>query len=146
MAIVQFDREAMNKPRFSFFDKAGAWGPGCDHEAECSITAYHFPSPEDPAFDKAENVNPKRPYRGPYVRFDLLCVRDDERNITDRWYVEQNKALVVLTALGVHVDDDGAHDSNQVEGLKCIVIAGNPGKNKAGEEAYSSIRTLQSAG
>ncbi len=146
--IVSFDPEEMNKPRFSFFDRAGSWGPGCDHEADCTITGYEWPSGEDPPFDVKEKKEAAgKQYNGPYVRFFLEAVRDGEKTITDRWYLEQNQALITLTAIGVHVDDDGSHDADQVVGMKVIINTGDPKKNReTGHDAYSSIRSLQSCG
>ena len=153
MAIVQFDTEKMHEPLFSFFDRAGDWGPGCDVDAECEIVGYEFPATQDPPFDKAsgndDGLNTRgEAYGGPYIRFDIRATRELEPNINERWYVKQNRAFVVLGGLGIHVDDDGSHDSDQVIGTKVIVECGDPGKDKNpqsatfGQERYSSIRRL----
>jgi len=143
MAVTKFDTEKMHEPMFSFFDRAGTWGPGCDIDADVQVVGYEFPSADDPAYDRKENASSAKPYRGPYVRFDIRASRPGEKNINERWYVEQNRALVTLTGLGVHVDDDGSHDTDQVVGLKCILTTGDPSNNKEGRPAYSRIRSLQ---
>lgn len=152
MAIVSFDTEKMNEPLFSFFDRAGVWGPSCQIEADVEVVGYEFPAVEDPPYDREDSptVDAKtgrmRKYRGPYARFDIRCSREDENNINDRWFVEQNRALLTLTALGVHVEDDGTHDSEQVLGMKCILTTGEPTtSNKTGAK-FSNIRGLQGLG
>ncbi len=146
MAMTKFDTEKMNEPLFQFFDRAGTWGPGCDIEADVEIVNYEFPSAKDPAYDKEENATEAKPYRGPYVLFAIRCSRFGEKDINQDWFVEQNRALVALTGLGVHVDDDGSHDTDQVNGLKVILTTGDPRNNKDGKPAYSTIRSLQGIG
>lgn len=146
MSMTKFNTEKMNEPLFSFFDRAGTWGPGCDIEADVEIMNYEFPSAKDPGYDKEEDSTAAKPYRGPYVLFALRCSRDGEKDINQDWFVEQNRALVTLVALGVHVGEDGAHDTDQVNGLKCIITTGDPGNNQEGKPAYSRIRSLQGIG
>ncbi len=143
MALVQFEPEEMAKPLFSFFNVAGTWGPGGDIEAECIITDYQFPAVENPTFDR-ENKKGLT-----YAFFNIRCIRPGEQNINEGWWLEQNRAFQVLQRIGVHVnEEDGSHDTDDVTGLRVIVEAGNPGKNKENPpvEAYSKIKTLHSVG
>ena len=152
MAIVQFDPTKMNESEFPYFDKAGDWGPGCDHESDCEITSYEWPAAQDPPFDIQTDGNPEMntrgaAYRGPYVRFGIQCSRQGGQNINEDWWVMQNRALKVLTALGVHVEDDGTHDTDHVLGLKCIVHTGDPSESKKTPgRFFSTIRSLQGVG
>lgn len=139
MAITSFDPAEMNRPLFSFFDKAGTWGPGCDHDSECEITGYEYPAGKNPPYDPNNE-------RGPYALFVVRCTRQREANINADWWVAPNKAKKTLEALGVHVESDGSHDDDAVAGLKCIVVTGDPKKDKRVDppvDAYSNIYSLQ---
>ncbi len=151
MAVTKFDTEKMNEPLFSYFDRAGEWGPSCDIEADVEVVGYEFPAANDPPYDRKDSPTfdengKQRMYRGPYVRFDLRCTRDNEKNINSQWYVEQNRALITLTALGVHVEDDGSHDTDQVIGLKCILTTGDQTTSAKTGAKFSNIRSLQGIG
>ena len=142
MAIFSFDPTEMNKPLRPFFDKAGTWGPGCDHDAECEITGYEFPAGKNPPYDPNGE-------QGETALFVIRCTRQGEANINADWWVPQNKAKAVLQALNVHVEDNGDHDSDAIVGLKCIVHTGDPKMDKRVNPpvlAYSTIYSLQGIG
>jgi len=152
VAIVQFDPTKMNESSFPYFDRAGSWGPGCDHDSDCEITGYEWPSATDPAFDVRSDSNPDmntrgEDYRGPYVRFDIQCTQQGEQNINDSWYIMQNRAKQTLEAIGVHIDDEGYHDSNHVVGLKVIVHTADPTESKKEPgRFFSKFSSLQGVG
>lgn len=136
MALVSLP-EGFEKSDFPFLDKAGDWGPGCENEADCEIEFLSYPSTSNPAYDKDGE-------RGPYALFVIKVVRAGERNIQVDWYMEgSNRLYRTLGKLGVAIGDDGSFDTSDVDGMKVIVVAGEPNKNRDGEPAFSKIKDLQ---
>lgn len=149
MALAQYDQDKMNESRFPIFDQAGTWGANCGQlEADCSIADYYFPAPEDPLYDvladDGSGLNTRgKGYRGPYARFDLRCERVGQQAISERWYVQQNEAFITLGNLGVVVDDDGSHDTDDVVGKTILIETLEPRTNDAGR-SFSKIKRVTS--
>ena len=134
MALVKFDPN--QKDDFPYFDQEGQWGPGCDVEAHCTIEDYEFPTANNPAYDK-EGLE------GPYACFSLLAVRDGQQNIRENWFCKTGQAWRTLAKLGVEIDDDGNHDTDDVAGRDIIIVAGAPRESKkTAGQFFSTIRTI----
>lgn len=132
MAIVQIDPQAHE---YSYL-RGGLYGPGLGgsdndgtpgHEAsKCQIIKWQRPAEESPQF----GMHKGKPAE------DLMNI---EINVFSEAYgmcrifhtepISANsgsKEKVWLAALGVAVSEEGAYDTDDVEGLECIVSIGDP--------------------
>ena len=121
MAIVEINPDA---PKYNFL-RAGQYGPGMTHPADCEIVEYMFPANEPPKFDKEGKAED--------YAFLRIFVRSEEFGPNSLFHYEPIKAYSRsrlgewLVSLGVPVEGEGfRHDTEQVIGRKCGVEVGEP--------------------
>jgi len=133
VALVQLHPDAGKR----FFLRAGRYGPGMDHEAECEILDYQYPAEDRPGWDQQEKTD-----IGDFA-FLKIRVRTDEgiETISNHVNIKPNSGSPLpgwLVALGVTVEDDETcqHDTDALIGLKCAVEVGDPRADKQKEGVF----------
>lgn len=133
--IVELEPGADDYP---YLQQGGKYGPGLDHEADCEVVLYEFPSSED------------RKIFGKLHPADEIChlriqVRSEEFGTSTLFITEPivsnsgSKWPQWLTQLGV--DNSGPpsyqHDSDDVEGRKCWVEVTDPRQDQSTGRWYN---------
>ena len=124
MALVQIDPEASE---YSYL-KGGIYGPGLDLEAKCVISKWQHPREDDLPGDwgKFEGKTP-----ADFCSFQIKVFSQSDGLCTifhDESIGKQTGSRIQrwLTALGISMSDDGTYDTDDLEGLECIVEVGDP--------------------
>jgi len=138
MARVQLHPDAEKRT----YLRAGQYGPGLPHEAECEVTDYQFPADEPPRYrpdDPAENWA--------FIRIRVNSVEFGSGVIFHHEPIAEysgSKLGPWLVAMGVPCDGVGyEHDTDQVVGRQVAVEVGDPREDKKEAGKFYTGNLLQ---